>query len=223
MRRMNWRDRRAILAAGLALAAAAAIGVTVSAQGRPGVGPQPTDEPWPSFTMVYRETAKGLGPNGSTGSQVFRVEYRSRRNWHVTLIVNTAAPDAVGSTWSYDGATSTFVDKRHGGFVFQARHGPQDALKVPADWLVPGRVEYYVQNRGWRPAPVPSPAPGVGPAPSQKGLAVARHEETLPDGKRGVSEITYRLDDGIPVRVVESVDGVEGRQIEALELTIGRR
>ena len=59
-----------------------------------------------------------------------------------TLLENPAVPDAVGSTSTFDGRTSTSRDARHG--VTRVTPYQPDELTVPAEWLVPGRIAYLL-------------------------------------------------------------------------------
>lgn len=194
------RSRQRIVAAALAIAAVAAVTATAaSAQAR---------EPWPAFTMTWRETGAGLGPNGATGTQLFRLEYTDRRHFRTTLLENPSLPSAVGSTWTFDGRTSMFHDARHGKDVVMPF--TSDELTVPDEWLAPGKIAFLLER------------PGSTSAPIGDGLATLRREETLPNGKRERTEITYRLADGIPTRRIINVNGIEVSRKEAVDFRLGK-
>ncbi len=123
------QGRRRIVAAALAVAVMTMAAVT-GTQGWAAAS-VPTDEPWSPFTMTWRETGAGLGPNGAPGTELFRLEYTDRRHFRSTLLENPSVPDAVGSTWTFDGRTSTFRDARHGTETVTPYNA--DELTVPAE------------------------------------------------------------------------------------------
>lgn len=194
---------------------AAAVGVTATlgvallliwAHGS-GVGSAAADEPWPPFVMVYRDTARGYGPNGSMGTQVFRLDYRDSRHFRSVLLEHSAVPEAVGLTQTFDGRQSTFADPRFG--VRVTPYAPHERT-VPADWLVPAQVPPLAQR------------PGATTVRLASGLALVTHE-AIYGARRVRTEITYRELDGIPIQMVESTDGDETRRVEVVELRLGSR
>lgn len=209
--------RRGILvglaaAAGALVVATSGVAIAQSQPPRPRPGSRPPGpppaEPWPPFTMVWGETARGLGMNGATGSQTFRLEYRDRRHFRTTLLENAAVPDAVGSTWTFDGTASIFYDARHK--QSQTRPFAPNEETVPAQWLAPERVPPLVQK------------PGATARALSAGLKVASHEETV-SGHRSSREITFREADGIPTRVIDTSDGTEVRRVEVISLEVSKR
>jgi hypothetical protein len=206
---MNWQQqlhtRRSFLLAVLTVVVAAAVSGVV-AQSRRGVAGQET-EPWPPFTMVWRETARGLGFNGAMGTQVLRLEYTDRHHFKVTLLENPQLPEVAGSTWVFDGSASSVTDARIGKPVVTSFQAGERT--VPSEWLVPGKVPYLLMQGGH----VVTPA--------GDGLAVLVQEESLPDGKRVREELTYRLAEAIPMRQVITVDGVEVSRREVIDFKLG--
>jgi hypothetical protein len=190
----------------VALAIVAVLTVAVAAARTGGGAAAQVGEPWPAFTMTWRETANNLGWNGTQGTQVFRLEYTDRRHWRVTMLENPALPGAVGATWTFDGRTSTFHDPRRDTDEVHP-YGP-DEVTVPSAWLVPGRVAALLTRPGYS-------SMSVG-----KGLGLLWHEETLPDGKVSREETTYRLADLIPTGRVITVDGVEVSREEVTDFQL---
>jgi hypothetical protein len=205
MSRIVREARRYLAPATLAIVIAVAVTVGV-ARARGGV-PDPVSEPWPAFTMTWRETANNLGWNGTKGTQAFRLEYTDRHHFRVTMIENSALPQAIGATWAFDGTTSTFHDPRRDKDEVHP-YGPDEAT-VPSEWLVPGRTAFLLTQPGYVAAPVGN------------GLGLLRYDETLPSGKVSHEETTYRLADLIPVSRVITVNGVEVRREEVIEFRLG--
>lgn len=197
------RGRRHLAA--LAVVAATTLAVAVARIGE-GASAQ-AGEPWPSFTMTWRETANGLGWNGAKGTQVFRLEYTDRRHFRVALLENPALPGVVGATWTFDGRNSTFHDPRRDKDEVWT-YGP-DEFTVPDEWLVPGRIAVLLTR------------PGYTSVTLGNGLGLLRHEETLPNGKVSREEISYRLADQIPAGRVITVDGVEVSREEVVAFRLG--
>lgn len=197
----RWRRYVPILAALLVIAISGIILTNGS-----GVVTAQSVEPWPAFVMTYRVTAPGFGLNGAVGTQRFRLEYTDRRHFRTTLIEDAALPGAVGSTWAFDGTASTFHDTRHG--ADQVAPYTSSQATVPADWIVPGRVQALTAR------------PGYSALPTANGLAVLIHDDRA-SGHAFHSELTYRQTDGIPTRLTETVDGQVKRtaEVEQLQLT----
>lgn len=166
-------------------------------------------EPWPAFTMIYREDADGLGINGARGYQRIRVEYTNRRSFKATVLEHSAAPEVVGSTVVYDGQTSTHYNANLNQ-THVTRVAPNENLVV-GPWLVPG-VEPALARRPGASAPRP-----VG----EGRLAIGR--EWSEGGQRFREEVTYRASDGIPTLFIESVDAKETRRIQVEDFRIGAR
>jgi hypothetical protein len=162
------------------------------------------EEPWPAFVMVYRETAYGLGLNGAPGTQRFRLEYTDRHHFRTTLISNSALPSAVGSTWTFAGHMSTVHDAVHA--YDQVNTFGADGVTVPAEWLVPGRIQEL------------STRPGYTVREAGNGQSVLAHTDTY-SGHSDRQELTFRPADGIPTHVVDTVDGEVRREIVVEELT----
>lgn len=166
-------------------------------------------EPWPAFTMTWRETGVGLGLNGVRGTQLLRLEYIDRRHYRLTLLENPAVPDAVGSTSAINGNVATSYNARFGRSTTQVLSDKPNEFAAPADWLIPGKIN---DLRG---------RPGYISVPLGNGQAMLRHEETAPDGKVRRQEITYRLVDGIPLGRTSSINGVEVSRIQVVDFKLG--
>lgn len=198
--------RRRLLPAFLVLATMA--GVTLTTTHGSAASANQAVEPWPAFTMVWRDTGVGLGLNGASGTQLFRLEYTDRRHFRTTLLEHSAMPGVVGSTWEFNGSASIFRDARIGR-EHRTPYGP-DELTVPDQWLVPGGIDYLLTRPAYTRTTIGD------------GLAVLRNEQTFPDGKVRAEEITFRLVDKIPTRRVTSIDGVEVSRKEVVEFRLGK-
>lgn len=162
-------------------------------------------EPWPGFTMVYRDTATSGGPEGATISQTFRLTYVDQRHFRTTLLSHSTRPDAVGWMHEVSGRTSRVNDPRLG--VVQDGQMRPDELTLPADWLTPTLRPRISQD----------------PAASVIDLATGLARATLVSSsgrQRVVEEITYRTSDGIPMLFVQQVNGRETRRAEVIELRV---
>jgi hypothetical protein len=162
-------------------------------------------EPWPAFTMTYRDTAVSGGPGGAAVTQTFRLTYLDQRHFRTDLIAHSTNPEAVGWTHIVNGTSSTTTDPRLG--PVQAATFRPDELTVPDDWPVPAsrpRISYQS---------------GVSIVALSGGLLRATSSYTT-GGRAVVEELTYRDGDGIPTSFVRWVDGQETRRVEVLELTI---
>lgn len=210
MTRTSLHIHRCLLSTLLVLATMA--GVALTATHGSAASSNQAVEPWPAFTMVWRDTGLGLGLNDATGTQLFRLEYTDRRHFRTTLLEHSAMPGVVGSTWEFtwefDGSASIFRDARSGK-DHVTLYGP-DELTVPDQWLVPGGIDYLLTR------------PGAIQTTIGDGSAVLRNAQTFPDGKVRSEEITFRLIDKIPTSRVTNVDGVEVSRKEVVEFRLGK-
>ncbi len=174
----------------------------------------PATESWPPFVLVYQDTQTDRA-TGASGITRFQLEYTDRRHWRATLIDNPERPDTVGSTWVFDGDTMSSYDT-HFNRQRVTTYGPDQQL-IMDEWLGPDRIPMLTKKPNAR-----------GVQALGNGLAVLTQAETYlhPDTNKAVQwrrEITYRVGDELPTRMVETVDGVEVRRWEALELRVGSR
>lgn len=160
-------------------------------------------EPWPSFTMVYRDARFGDRPF----TQTLRLTYTDSRHYKVVLLVHSSAPEAVGWTHVRDGDVSQTVDARFGAM-------PTGILKPgeqtsPDFWIRPDTRPLWLANR-----------PGASTEKVAGGL-LRTTSVSLDGGRLFTQALTYRPDDGIPLGYLETVDGREVRRVEVLELELG--
>ena len=106
----------------LTIAVASSVAAQVSTP-QPGMAP-PTQ--WPAFTMVWLETAAGLGRNGAVGTQRLRLEYTDQRHFRITLLDHSEEPGAggqkqgiVGTTWTVDGTRSIYKRRETARSVYR--------------------------------------------------------------------------------------------------------
>lgn len=152
-----------------------------------------------------------LGKNGAPGTQVFRLEYTDRRHWRLTLLENPNVPEAVGSVDELDGNRLVGYDAKLKERRVSELPAEEAVLYSPDRWLTPGRVRALERRPEWT------------ATSGEQGRATLRRDVTAPDGRREREEITFRPVDGIPVRHVETNNGVEIRRLEVTELQVGRR
>jgi hypothetical protein len=159
-------------------------------------------EAWPSFVMVYRDTARN-GGTGAMATQTIQLVYIDQRHFSSTVIAHSTHPEVAGYTQTVSGSTSTTVDPRLG-----VTTATLEGLTVPDDWLVPGRRPPIAFRSGATTATVDG------------GLLRVTVTSDV-GGKREVEEVTYRASDGIPTGYVVRVDGVEVRRVEVLQFHLG--
>ncbi len=182
------------------------------------------DEPWPPFTMTFQETTHEHLGSATTRTQRVRVGYTVRRQFTTTLLADSAVPQSVGMMPTFNGQTTVH---HRPGFPDVVTQWAPGELTVPAKWLAPGGIDGLLKMRGYTSRPLGTD------------LAVASREETVPayippSGAQGPAatpqparqvrtEITYRVADGIPTRLVETVNGVEAHRIEVQDLQVRSR
>ncbi len=162
--------------------------------------------PWPPFTMTYRDTRRGVGVGGVDETRVYRVDYTDRRHFRVTLLENQTMPRAVGFTTIVDGHRVLTHDPAGQDTVSEVTTDTYQP--APADWLVPGAISQMLAQRGYELRLL-----GDGLATLVHDVPMARHRE----------EITFRQDAQIPLRMVETTDGIEVRRVEVLSLMVNGR
>lgn len=163
-------------------------------------------EPWPSFVMVYRDTAV-VGGTGKSVTQTFRLEYRDQMHFKSTLIFHSDTPEAIGYTQTLDGVVSDTKDPRVP--TSQSRSYTSGEATVPADWLVPRSTPSLLLRPGARAIQIDALT------------AVATHR-MVADGRDTEEEVVYRVSDGIPTSYTVRVDGRVVRQVQVLELTTSK-
>jgi len=159
-------------------------------------------EPWPSFTMVYRDDTFGASPF----TQVFRLTYTDSRHYTTVLSAHSRVPEAVGWTHTLDGNVSHTRDSRLGPMP-SGISDPEDQI-IPDFWIRPDTRPVWLANR--LTASTERLADGL----------LRTTNITLENGRINTAALTYRESDGIPVLYVETFDGKEVRRIEVIELSI---
>jgi hypothetical protein len=202
-RRNALRNLAAPQIAGGLLAVVALIALMLLSGGR---GQAQTPEPWPSFVMVYRDTVGSALAADPPTTQTFRLVYTDRRNFVSTVLAHSKLPSGIGYTQTVSATRSSVVDPRF-GTVQSAAIGPDEPRTVPSDWLVPAK------------SPSISAIPDATSVIGLDGLTTTTLVQSA-GGRRIVEQLVYRTADGIPVRFIQSVNGIETRHTEVLELTI---
>ncbi|HEY7061584.1 MAG TPA: hypothetical protein VII06_08900 [Chloroflexota bacterium] len=196
------------------LAALALLGHALS-PGRALAALAAAGEPWPPFVMVYREPVGATGTNGPPPSfQKTRVEYRDRQHWRIIQLKQARTGDVEGTTYTFNTDTLTIHEPS------MASSGPDRSGVYPPGqaptrppwglprWVAPTLVELQVGK------------PGHVIKRLGDGLAVLRRTG-LCVGYLVRTETTFRMDDGIPLRQVRTVNGVPTTTYEVLELATG--
>lgn len=164
---------------------------------------------WPSFTMTFKAWAVDYGPNLTPGYAVYKLEYNGVTNWRLENLEYPGKEDAVGTWTAYDGKTLRSYDasfKR-----LSEAPAPGYGHYVPADWLVPGKIEHLKRQTAWK------------QSIDELGNTVLSHTEVLlnEQGQKDtkVTQITVDRATGIPVRVIDQVNGRVAREISVLTMT----
>lgn len=175
----------------------------------------------PPFTMVYEITR--VDNQGQLALQTISLDYPSLTHWHSEVLTETAAPRNVGVWVEYTGDDLQTLEP-FTGEVTHNRDIAGDGIYVPEQWLIPG----YISKLLTRPTTVNTingtmgtlvftevlPCNTPTAAMNAAGIGVCLSERI------GTTEITYRTTDFIPLRIVESLDGIELRRITITDLTV---
>lgn len=209
------RDRRAAIFAFLAIAV---LGGTLWLAGASGAQTAPV-EPWPAFTMVYRDWGATWGPNSMPGYVVSRLTYRSSRDWGSEILEDSVAPNAVGTRGSFGGNVAAGYNARFQRSASEVY--PADALVAPDDWLVPIRIGRLKQESNTTILPTASPD-----------VLELVHTELLPcypdlttymsPTRMQEIRILYRKDGEIPIGLTDTIDGKLVCEITVLEFRLLR-
>lgn len=94
------------------------------------------------FTMTkvaWNAQLSGAGP----GSETFRIDYRDRNNWTVTLVLHSANPAMNGTTWTHEGNNFALFDAWRN--ITRSSQGD-----VTVDrWIEPGMFRALAAQPGW--------------------------------------------------------------------------
>ncbi len=159
-----------------------------------------SSEPWPPFVMTIREINRR--PN-SSGTWLYRFEYRSQRVWCSSELETTLAGKS-------NGRPDMSCDDRQKIADTTASDAP---YQVPIYWLRPFGVPFWLNDN--------AEYGGVG-------LATVVREQFAKDATGATievyrEELTYRRMDGIPVRWVVLSNGRELERADILDLQVFTR
>lgn len=177
-------------------------------------------EPYPSFTMTYKDWDWSRGPNQTPGYVIVRLTYRNSRDWESEILEDSAKPEAAGTRSSFKGDIAWGFNS-----VFNrsaSEQYPPNATLAPADWLVRGRIAGFRKLNGARVFPatpgllelvysIESPCMSVYPA------------SVCPRGKAFYIEtrhIQFREQDELPMGEVLLFNSFLARQITIFEFTL---
>jgi hypothetical protein len=94
------------------------------------------------FTMTkvaWNAQLSSAGP----GSETFRIEYRDRNNWTVTLLSHSANPSMNGTTWTHEGNGFALFDAWR-----NTTRSSQGDVTVDR-WIEPGMFRALAGQQGW--------------------------------------------------------------------------
>ncbi|MBF6614690.1 MAG: hypothetical protein IVW55_16385 [Chloroflexi bacterium] len=191
--------------------------------GNSNVQPQ-TADPWPSFTMVFREEAYDWETGNVISSEVYQYAYTNRESWQLELLESSKDPRAVGSKTEYNNSTFTqagVID----GHPLSVQVTKADKPYMATSWLVPVSIDRLSKNGGYQRA-----------ADRPDGRVELYKEEMLPcnsltgiwqvrlcaDGKQSYTQRTEKLMDpeqGIPLEITEKAGGKVTSSVKVTKLT----
>lgn len=202
---------------GTGAVAVVAVALLLFAQSRQTATSSP--QAWSAFSARYRVMAPEQLDRDKDLFQVWLLEYRSKRDWSQTLLSDDAYPSRAGSTEQFDGD----VLVKYNALANTTTRLPNEgnALAVPHRWLVPLRIDDYVE-RGFA-VDVPQADGAVRLSRDETFTCTAgeRVGESAcpPDGViSGRTEVDLGPD-GVPRRVVERVGERSIAAFTVLELS----
>jgi len=206
------KSRRLLLT--LATLALLALGaVIVGLVARSPTAPTPATHDFAPLVLVWRDTGN-YGINGTAGYQIFRLDYTDRCHQRLTLLEHSALPGPAGSYTQLDGRTKT-------------THAPASARDSvqpldPADCWPPDR--YLLVPIAFDNPRELAQRPSWAQHPAGDGLLLVSHDELITVAGGLVPEhleITYRPADGLPLHVVDIVNGRQTQRRDVLEVHDG--
>lgn len=177
-----------------ALAVAASAVVVALILGITAVG-RVQDNDFPPFTMrieVWYAELTSAGP----GAIISRLEYRSIRDWTMTVLSHSGDPRYNGSTRTVKNDSRSFFDGLT-RFVF-GRDATGEPPEVPDQWLAPGLLRVLGQQ-------------GFDPSPAAAGQAAFTHRDSARIGGAlhpVVKRVVFDARTELPLTVETYVDGV---------------
>ncbi len=178
-------------------------------------------QPWPAFSMKYREERHFGGAGYPVTYEVWQFDYVDRNHWRHELLESSYDPRQVGSWSSFDGTTWT----QYGagiGFYHVDQIPPPD-VAVADNWLVPGLASWLPSHKGYQ--QIESGRPDRLRFIKTDTVTCRGGPPACPDANRvtytGIEEWTYTKEHGIPVEMVATQDdGQVYRRITVLSLII---
>ncbi len=198
--------------------AATIVVVSIAVIGSLFIAQRATAEPWPSFTMTYRDWSVNRGKNNTGGYVLVRLAYENSREWRADILEDTGAPDSAGSFTQFSGNTVLGFNARFQTTANQQI--PGDDKLAPDDWLVIGRI-----NR------LKATPNAVVQSISVPGILELVHTELVPcpksvlpncsvDSRTVTTRIRYREDNGIPLGMTVTIDGTLTREVTVIDFAI---
>jgi len=166
---------------------------------------------FPPLVMVWRDTAN-YGPNGTPGSQIFRLDYTDRCHQRLTLLEHSGWSGIVNIYTQLDGRTRiTHTPGRAPDVIGTVE--PNDCWPPDRYLLVPIAFDNPLEL---------AKRPGWVQKPAGDGLLLLSYDDTIPIADRGGGtehiEITYQPTNGLPLHVVHVVNGREAQRRDIIEL-----
>lgn len=162
--------------------------------------------------MVWRDSANYI--NGTPHSQIFRLDYTDRCHQRVTLLENSEWGVVADFYTQLDGRTKTthYPGQAHDAV---GTIEPNECWPPDRYLLVPIAFENPLEL---------ARRPGWVEESAYDGLMLLSYDDTVVVGGGVVPEhieITYQPADGLPIRVVDVVNGREAQRREVIELHAG--
>jgi hypothetical protein len=181
---------------------------------RPVASATGATQDFPPLMMVWRDIPTN-GSNGTPGPvQTFRLDYADRCHQRLTLLENSAWPNVPVFYTQFDGRTRITHTPGQGPDVI-ATIEPNDCWPPDRYLLVPIAFDNPREL---------AKRPGWVQQPAEHGLMLVSYDDTVPVAGGVVPEhieITYRPDDGLPLHVIDVVNGREAHRRDVIELSLG--
>ncbi|HEX8219678.1 MAG TPA: hypothetical protein VF914_10770 [Chloroflexia bacterium] len=184
-----------------------------------------TEDPWPKFSMVFREENYHWETGQVNTFDVWRYTYQGRKNWRLELVESSRDPRAVGSWTSYDGMSYS-VGGMVDGSPLPVETQPVDRDVMATWWLVPvspqrlGLDPKYRRVESNDPSKIHLRQDVQHPCSELSGEWQAR---LCADGRQSYDravEKSLSTDHGIPTEIIERVEDKVTSRIAVTELTL---
>jgi len=185
---------------------------------------QPADT-WSTFEMIYSESRYGLGFNGDYGTQRIKFTYDDAYHWRVDLLSHSAMPEIVGSWSIYNGTELQSFDPRV-GHEMVTDVSQDSSIYLAAEWLRPSYIRFLLLKDNAR--LLPSSIEGQQVMEISEEIQCSQPVEIEEQAglkpcdstnkRQTTRQITYLEQEDIPLRIVDTMDGIVVQEIVVEEL-----